>query len=102
MTSSGNFLKVWLIICYSMYGLLCLKGICDTLYNTGKINWGRPAEYFQKYERVSMLGTGAVGVVWKVKKRNVEPGEEDVFYAAKEFKTGPVSDHMFPNESKCM
>lgn len=102
MTSSGMFLKVWVILVYTFVGCSCIKGCMDSAYNSGKINWGRPAEYFEKYERVSLLGVGAVGTVWKVKKRNPAPGEEEMFYAAKEFKNGPVSGHMFPNESKCM
>jgi hypothetical protein len=99
MTSSGNFFRIWLIIVYCIWGCACIQGFYSNLYNSGKINWGRPAEYFQKYERVSLLGVGAVGVVWKVKKRNPEPGEEEKFYASKEFKSGPIGKQMFPQES---
>jgi hypothetical protein len=63
MTSSGNFFKVWLIIVYCFYGIGCIQGCFSDLYNKGKLNCGRPAEYFEKYERVSLLGVGAVGTV---------------------------------------
>ena len=76
MPSSGSFMKIWLIIVYSLWGALCCFCCYQGMADSGNINIHLDKTYREKYERVGdkPLGKGDCAIVWKVKKRHAEPG----------------------------
>jgi hypothetical protein len=56
MPITGNFFNIWLIISYCFIGFICCYGMYGDLADKGKINCHLPKEYFDKYERIEVLG----------------------------------------------